>query len=185
MDLSKDDRQFLLSLARQTIEARTRGLPAPRTTSASPVLNTKCGAFVTLHKKGDLRGCIGYIEAYKPLLQTIAEMAENAALKDPRFNPVSSAELPDLDVEISVLSPLRTIMDPQEIEVGKHGIVIEQGQNRGLLLPQVATEQGWDRDTFLAHSCRKAGLDANAWKNKSTTIRIFTAHIFGEKENTH
>lgn len=185
VELSQDEKQFLLTLARRTVEARVAGLPVPEFANPSPVLNTNCGAFVTLHKHGDLRGCIGYIEAYKSLQKTIAEMAESAALRDPRFHPVSSKELKDLHFEISVLSPLRTIDDPKEIEVGKHGIVIERGRNRGLLLPQVATEQGWDRETFLDNSCMKAGLEPGAWKSKATTIRIFTATVFGEKEAGH
>ncbi len=185
VELSENDKQFLLSLARRTVEARVADLPVPEIADPSPVLNTKCGAFVTLHKRGNLRGCIGYIEAYKPLFKTIAEMAESAALRDPRFAPVSRAEVKDLHIEISVLSPLRTIDDPGEIEVGKHGIVIERGRNRGLLLPQVAGEQGWDRETFLAHSCMKAGVEPDAWKTKTATIRVFTATVFSEKETRH
>lgn len=181
MELNGNEKQYLLTLARDTITSRVSGLPFPEPAAISPLLETNCGAFVTLHKHGDLRGCIGYIEAYKPLYRTIMEMAESAALRDPRFAPVSQKELKDLHIEISVLSPLRTIADPNEIEVGVHGIVIERGRNRGLLLPQVATEQRWDRETFLSHSCLKAGLEPNAWKAKTTTIRVFTAVVFGEK----
>ena len=136
------------------------------------------GAFVTINKKGQLRGCIGYIEGRGPLYKTVEKMAEEAAFRDPRFDPVKERELPELEIEISVLTPLKKITDINEIEVGKHGIYIKKGWNSGLLLPQVATDYGWDRLTFLEHTCQKAGLPANAWKEKNTEIYIFSADIF-------
>jgi len=133
---------------------------------------------VTIKRRGQLRGCIGYIEGRGPLYKTVEEMAEAAAFKDPRFMPVTEKELTELDYEISVLTPLQKIKDINEIEVGKHGIYIKKGWNSGLLLPQVATEYGWDRQTFVEHTCQKAGLPANAWKDKNAEIYIFSADIF-------
>jgi AmmeMemoRadiSam system protein A len=133
---------------------------------------------VTLHKDGKLRGCIGHIRAKKPLVETIVEMAEAAAFQDPRFPPVSSQELDQLDYEISVLTPLRRIKDVEEIQVGIHGIYLKRGGSSGLLLPQVATEWGWDRTTFLEHTCTKAGLPEDAWKDTKTEIYIFSADVF-------
>jgi AmmeMemoRadiSam system protein A len=158
------------------------GGTAPRSTLASRALDTECGAFVTLHKDGRLRGCIGYVRALKPLRRTVAEMAIQAALHDPRFPAVTASEVPSLDIEISVLSPLEEVDDVSSIEVGKHGLIVQDGARSGLLLPQVATEQGWDRDTFLDHTCLKAGLPAGSWKREGVTILRFTAEVFGESE---
>ena len=138
------------------------------------------GAFVTLKKQGRLRGCIGLIEGKKPLYETVEEMAQTAAFKDPRFRPVKEDEFKELDIEISALTPLRQIEDVNEIEVGRHGIYIVKGFHSGLLLPQVATEYNWDRNTFLRETCVKAGLPLNAWKDKGTKIFIFSASVFGE-----
>ncbi|MBN1165246.1 MAG: AmmeMemoRadiSam system protein A [Candidatus Krumholzibacteriota bacterium] len=181
-DLSRKDKLFLLKLARRVIESRLEDSDLKIDPPPSPVLKEKRGAFVTLKKKGNLRGCIGYIDAFKPLLETITDMASSAAFDDYRFPPVQAGELDDIEIEISVLSPIVRIEDIAEIEVGKHGIIITRGRNRGLLLPQVATEQGWDRDTFLRHTCLKAGLDQGAWKKPGTMIEIFSARIFSEKE---
>ena len=139
------------------------------------------GAFVTLHKHGALRGCIGYVEAIKPLYKTVQEMAIAAAFQDPRFPGLKADEFNNIEIEISVMSPLEKITDVNKIEVGKHGIIIKSGFNSGLLLPQVATEQGWDRDTFLEHTCYKAGLPGNIWKKPDTEILIFSAEVFSEK----
>jgi AmmeMemoRadiSam system protein A len=148
----------------------------------SPIMKEKRGAFVTLTRKGSLRGCIGYIVPVKPLAVTIQEMAGAAAFRDPRFNPVKKEEVNDLEIEISVLTPLQEIKDINEVEVGKHGLIIEKGTSSGLLLPQVATDYGWDRETFLTHTCKKAGLHENAWKDPDTKIKIFSAEIFHENE---
>lgn len=178
LGLSDQDKETLRHIAKTVIENKARGKPVPEFTVDSPVLQEKRGAFVTVTKAGQLRGCIGYVQPYKPLYQTVEEMAAQAAFNDPRFNPVSAQELPDLEIEISVLTPLRRIRDVQEIVVGKHGILIEKGFYSGLLLPQVATEYGWDRKTFLEHTCLKAGLPTGAWKDKDVAISIFSADIF-------
>lgn len=138
------------------------------------------GAFVTLKKHGELRGCIGTLECRRGLAEEVARVAVSAALEDPRFSPVSPAELDDLDIEVSVLGPLEPIdpADPSAIEIGRHGLVVELGARRGLLLPQVATEWQMDRDTFLAHTCAKAGLPADCWRRGAKVYR-FAADVFG------
>ncbi len=181
-DLSLEDRIFLLGFARKVIETKFTDYDYDIDTPSSPVLKEKRGGFVTLKKNGQLRGCIGYIEAIKPLIDTIAEMAESAAFNDYRFASLEAGELDDITIEISVLSPIRQITDPSEIIVGKHGIIITRGSHRGLLLPQVATEWKWDRDTFLSQTCVKAGLDPGAWKKEGTRIEIFSAEIFSEEK---
>ena len=186
LGLSDNDKITLLKLARDTIKAKASGKKLPKISELgdklTPLLKEKCGAFVTLHKKGNLRGCIGYIEGFKPLAETIQEMAISAGFQDPRFPPVQLEEVDALDIEISVLTPLKLIKDVKEIEVGKHGIYIKSGFYSGLLLPQVATEYNWDRETFLSQTCRKAGLGVDAWKKKDAEIYIFSADIFGEKD---
>jgi AmmeMemoRadiSam system protein B/AmmeMemoRadiSam system protein A len=176
--LTKKDKRLLHGIARRAIEDVARGKPLPESTVESGALMEKRGAFVTLKKRGRLRGCIGYMKGIKPLCQTIKEMAVAAAFHDPRFRPVTETELPDLEIEISVLTPLKRIKDVEEIEVGKHGIFIEKGFHSGLLLPQVATEYGWDRETFLEHCCLKAGLSSDAWKDGKTRICTFSAEVF-------
>lgn len=160
------------------IEARCCGKPAPKITTASSKLKEPSGAFVTIYKDGELRGCIGQVVARKPLIEAVAEMAEAAALQDPRFTPVRSDELKDLKIEISVLTPLEKVDSPDQIEVGKHGIIIKRGNAMGLLLPQVATEYGWDRTSFIENTCLKAGLPRDTWKDKETEIFIFSADVF-------
>ena len=177
---SDEERKELLEIARKSMEDYVKH---GKKTSFSPQNEKyleKRGGFVTLNKDGQLRGCIGYIVAVKPLYETVAEMAINAAARDTRFSPVTADELDDIDIEISVLSPLKTVEDINEIEVGKHGIIIRKGFNSGLLLPQVATEYGWDRDTFLQHTCLKAGLPPDSWK-KGAELQIFSAEVFREK----
>jgi AmmeMemoRadiSam system protein A len=148
----------------------------------SPALREKRGAFVTLHERstGDLRGCIGYIEPLFPLAETVTRAALAAALHDRRFAPVTAAELPGLVIEISVLSPPQPIR-PDAIVVGRHGLIISAGGRSGLLLPQVATELGWDAETFLDQTCRKAGLPAGTWRRPETELLGFTATVFGEE----
>lgn len=141
-------------------------------------LKEKHGAFVTLKTKGELKGCIGYIRGMLPLDLTVRQMALEAAFHDPRFMPLSEAEWKDTEIEISVLSPMKKLEKLEEIEVGVHGIYLENGIDSGLLLPQVATEHGWDRETFLEYTCVKAGLPPDAWKSKDTTIYIFSADVF-------
>ncbi len=178
--LNQEEKEILLRIARETVccIARREKPPEFKQEELPPLLQEKRGAFVTLHKSGMLRGCIGYIQPIKPLAFTIQEMAEAAAFRDPRFPPVTAEELKDLDFEISVLTPLRVIKDVNEIQVGKHGIYITKGNRSGVLLPQVATEQGWDRQKFLEHTCLKAGLSTNEWKDPETKIEIFSADIF-------
>ncbi|MFZ5515536.1 MAG: AmmeMemoRadiSam system protein B [Candidatus Zhuqueibacterota bacterium] len=179
--LTEAEKQYLLMLARQTIEKAVDRKKLPKLKHAFPVLKEKRGAFVTLTKKGMLRGCIGYVSAVLPLDETIMEMAQAAAFRDPRFPSVTKNEVAQLEIEISVLTPIREITDIQEIEIGKHGIIIERGSHSGLLLPQVATEYGWNRETFLDHTCQKAGLSSNAWQKEGTRIKIFSADIFHEE----
>ncbi len=181
LGLSEGDKQQLLTLARTTVECELRGEEPPELTSESQVLNQKRGAFVTLTKWGTLRGCIGYVEAHKPLYQTVKEVAISAALHDPRFPPIGKEELKEIKVEISVLTPPRRIKEIEEIKVGRDGIIIKKGYDQGLLLPQVATEYGWDLPTFLEHTCHKAGLPKDAWQDKDTEIWIFSAEVFGEE----
>jgi len=178
LGLNEEEKKTLHHIAKTVIENKARGKAVPEFKIESPILKENRGAFVTIQKKGQLRGCIGYIEGHGPLHKTIEEMAEAAAFRDPRFSPVKEKELPELDIEISVLTPLKKIKDVNEIQVGKHGIYIVRGMWSGLLLPQVATEYGWDRLAFLEHTCQKAGLPPNAWKEKDIEIYIFSADIF-------
>jgi AmmeMemoRadiSam system protein A len=146
------------------------------------VLHQERGAFVTLRIAGELRGCIGFASAIKPLFVTVRDTATLAALRDPRFSPVESGELPLLEYEISVLSPLRRAREVGEIQIGQHGLLIKNGDREGLLLPQVPLEQGWDRETFLEHTCTKAKLNPDAWKDDQTDLFLFTAVVFGDVE---
>ncbi len=181
-ELTRDDKLFLLKLARGVIEAECRGAKFAIATSSSPIMREPRGAFVTLKKAGRLRGCIGYIEPIKPLAATIEEMANAAAFNDYRFNPVRADEIADIEIEISVLSPLSEVLDPSTVVVGTHGLIVSRGSARGVLLPQVPLEWGWDRETFLAQTCVKAGLRETAWKEKETKIEAFTADVFSERE---
>jgi AmmeMemoRadiSam system protein B/AmmeMemoRadiSam system protein A len=179
LGLSEQDKKILMDIARKTIESRVKGEKLPKFEVDSPILKENRGAFVTIKEHGQLRGCIGYMEAIKPLYITVQEMAESAALKDPRFPPVTPAELDKLELEISVLTPLRKIKDIEEIEIGKHGILLKKGYQQGVFLPQVATEQGWDRITFLEQICHKAGIyDKNCWKDKEAEIYVYSAEVF-------
>jgi AmmeMemoRadiSam system protein A len=179
--LSREESESLLALARNTIKARLEESGEPRYTPTSPVLEEPRGAFVTLHRKGALRGCIGIVEAIKPLWKTVSEMAVASAFQDPRFPPLRRNEYEDIDIEISVMSPVKKVDSVDEIEVGKHGIIIKRGFQQGLLLPQVATEEGWNRETFLEHTCYKAGLMGDCWKKPGIEIYSFTAEVFSER----
>ena len=175
---SREEKNFLHQLARGAIEHRLLGRPMPTRDGETQRLSEKRGAFVTLKTHGQLRGCIGHIQALKPLSQTVIDMAQAAAFQDPRFPPLSERELKDLSIEISALTPFRHIQDTKEIQVGKHGLYIERGFNSGLLLPQVAAEYSWDTQTFLEQTCQKAGLPKDAWKDKKTKIQVFSAEVF-------
>ncbi len=180
-NLTAEEKHVLLKLARDAIVrfiTRREKIELP---VSEGTLGEMCGAFVTLHKRGMLRGCIGNMVGIRPLAETIREMAIAAATGDPRFNRVTEKEIPDIDIEISVLSPLKRISDPSEIVVGKHGILMKRGYSQGVLLPQVATEFGWDREEFLENTCHKAGLPGEAWRDPETEIEIFSADVFGEK----
>ena len=180
MELTAKDKAALLDIVKKTIASKVNNKVLPKTETDSDVLKEKRGAFVTLKKRGHLRGCIGYIKAVKPLWETVQEMAVAAAFHDPRFPSLKSDELKDLSFEISVLSPLKRIKAIDEIEVGIHGLYIVRGYNSGLLLPQVAAEYGWDRENFLTETCYKAGIPPQAWKDTETEIYIFSADYFGD-----
>jgi len=175
--LSGDAKKELLRLARQAVELFVREGKTLSYQSKDPVLSAPKGAFVTLKKDGDLRGCIGFIEPLYPLAQAVIQCAIYAATEDPRFGPVAASELKSLEYEISVLTPLTKVGDPGRIRVGKHGLVISSGNRRGLLLPQVPVENGWDRLEFLAQACVKAGLPPDAWR-KGAEIFAFEAIVF-------
>ncbi len=178
LGLNEEEKAQLRQFVKETIHRRLEGKPLFQLETDSTNLNQLRGAFVSLHKEGRLRGCIGHIRGDRPLKDTIKDMAVAAAFDDPRFPPLSQEEFDKLDIEISVLTPLQEIDKLDRIEVGKHGIYITKGYRAGLLLPQVATEYGWDRNTFLQQTCVKAGLPLNAWKDKDTRIFIFSADIF-------
>jgi AmmeMemoRadiSam system protein A len=179
--LTNEERRYLLNLARKALEYYFKGEPF---TPPSPPLEyknlyEKGGAFVTLTKKGRLRGCIGALEGDKPLYQLIPELALSSAFQDPRFPPLSAEELPKIKIEISILSPFYPAR-PEEVEVGKHGIYIVKGFNRGVLLPQVATEYNLTREEFLRQGCLKAGLPEDCYKDPKTKIYLFKAEVFEE-----
>jgi len=179
-NLTAEERKELLSIARDAVTHSFKGNKFAAK-SGLEGLQLKGGVFVTIHKKGNLRGCIGVFTSEKPLYETVATMAKAAAFKDPRFSPLEQSEIADIDFEISVLSPLKEIEKMEEIEIGRHGIYITKGLSRGVLLPQVAKEYGWDVETFLEQTCRKAGLPPDAWKS-GAKIEIFAAEVFGKKE---
>ncbi|MCA1989958.1 MAG: AmmeMemoRadiSam system protein A [Desulfarculus sp.] len=181
-DLNPNEQKRLLAVARDTITKLIWGKRPDAHEADLEGLNFKRGAFVTIHRRGQLRGCIGNFFSETPLVRTVEEMAIAAATQDPRFPPLGRGELEDIDLEISVLSPLRPISDIDEIQVGRHGIYIVSPRGRGVLLPQVATEQGWDRDTFLDHTCLKAGLQPGCWRDPDVQILVFSAQVFGEKD---
>lgn len=172
------DQARLLQLARQALEARVRRQPAPRIDGGG-ALEWRRGAFVTIYCGGVLRGCLGRIEIDASLAATVAHLAAVVSDSDSRFEPVFPRELADVRLEISVLTPEREVGTVEEIEIGRHGLIIEDGARRGLLLPQVATEHKWDRETFLAHTCLKASLPADAWR-RGARILAFEAQVFGE-----
>lgn len=180
--LSAAERELLRRIALRSVECAARGESPPpellKEAALKAALAEHCGAFVTLKRGGELRGCIGDIIGSGPLGETVAQMARAAATQDPRFPPLRPEDLKDLDLEISVLTPLEPVRDVNDIVVGKHGLFIVYGNNRGLLLPQVATEQGWDRETFLEQTCWKAGLPPGAWRHPEAQIYRFGAEIF-------
>jgi AmmeMemoRadiSam system protein A len=180
--LTQEEKSELLAVARSSAEfaVRTHRMFSP-TPSASETLNREHGAFVTLTKASVLRGCIGYTSPVKPLYLTVRDTAALAALRDSRFKPVSPAELPLLEYEISVLSPMSHVFDVEQIRIGLDGLLVRNGEREGLLLPQVAVDQHWDRQTFLEQTCIKAGMHPDCWKAENTDIFRFTAIIFNQQ----
>ena len=177
-EFSPEERALLLKLAHEAIAAAAEGkkfLPE----APSVHLSEPRGAFTTLYLHGELRGCVGYATPIAPLYRTVADTAQAAAFDDPRFPPLRADEVPELEVSLSILSPLRPI-DPRDIEIGRHGLVVGLSNQRGLLLPQVPVEHGWDRVTFLEQTCRKAGLPVDAWEH-GATVEAFTAEVFGDR----
>ena len=188
--LSADERRLLIEHARAVVLTRIGGSGDRDDddgdgdgdgASRAPALDAPGAAFVTLHVDGALRGCIGTLERRRSLWSVVGEMAAAAATRDPRFPPIDVTDLQAMTVEISVLSPDIVIHRPEEIEIGRHGLDVRRDGARGLLLPQVAVEHGFDREKFLAATCRKAGLPANAWHDDETEIRVFEAEVFGDE----
>jgi len=179
--LSEADRQSLLGLARRAVAEAVSPQNPPGGIPRDGVFAEKRGVFVTLHVRGRLRGCIGVVDAFESLGPAVARCAASAALHDPRFSPVREEEIPSLQIELSLLSPPEPVL-PENIEMGKHGLLISQGVKRGLLLPQVAVEHHLGREQFLGETCRKAGLPANAWQEPETQILGFFCEVFSEEE---
>lgn len=177
-EYSPEERRLLLNLAHQAIENALRERDVDSTPPSEHLAEAR-GAFTTLHLHGQLRGCIGFVMSAHSLYRTVADTARAAAFEDPRFVPVSEEEAPHLKIEISVLSPLQPV-HPEDVVVGKHGLVVSMGARRGLLLPQVPLEWHWDRETFLSQTCVKAGLPGDAWQ-RGAELQAFTAEVFGEE----
>jgi len=180
--LDIQQRKKLLKIARESIGAYLKTGKKLQIKETDPVLNQKMGAFVTLHKNKELRGCIGNLVGSQALYLTVLDMAIAASVDDPRFPALNLTELNDLQIEISVLSPLERIDSAEKIELGKHGILVKRGFKSGVFLPQVAAETGWSKEEFLNYLCaQKAGLPADAWRDKDTELYIFTADVFSEE----
>jgi len=176
-------KRTLMAVARDSVESVIRRQSAEKPQSDDPELNAHCGCFVTLKTHGRLRGCLGQFTSESPLIELVAEMAKDSATKDWRFlgDPIKADELADLDIEISVLSPLKRTDEPLSLRLGVDGIYIKKGLASGCFLPQVATETGWSKEEFLSYCCaHKAGLEADAWKDPNTKVYFFTADVFGE-----
>lgn len=182
MKLTDEEKKILLEIARDSIKEEFGLATVDLNRDFSETLKQKCGAFVTLTIDGELRGCIGYIVSDKPLYELVYEVAKKSAFEDPRFYPLSKEEVDHIEIEISVLSPPKRIKSIDEIKVGEHGLIIQKGPFHGLLLPQVATRYNWTVKEFLEHTCLKAGLSKNEWKDPQTKIEIFSAEVFSENE---
>jgi AmmeMemoRadiSam system protein A len=180
--MNQEQQKTLLKVAKNTVEAVITDKAVPKFSSDDEQLKAKCGCFVTLKNGEQLRGCIGQFTSDSPLIELISQMAKSSATADPRFfgNPITEKELPQLDIEISVLSPLKKTDEPLSLRLGVDGIYIKRGVLSGCFLPQVATETGWNKEEFLSYCCsHKAGLPADAWKQPDTEVYLFTAEIFG------
>lgn len=184
MELSTKEKDILLKAARESIRSLFEQAAPPIVDyKLHPGLKIKAGAFVTLKIRNELRGCIGFITSGQPLFETVCEVAKHASMQDPRFPSLTPKEFNIVDLEISVLSPLRKITNYDEIIIGQHGLVVEEGLNRGLLLPQVATENNYSVQQFLSSICMKAGLSPDLWKRKKLDIKVFSALVFSEERN--
>lgn len=179
--LTDEEQGILLGLARRSIAARLEGRPAPGPGDLPPRLRLDQGAFVSLHRGRILRGCVGMVAPAQPLAGTVEACAAAAATEDPRFDPLLPSELPGLTIEISALDAPFRVQDPSQIAIGVHGLMVAEGRRRGLLLPQVAVQQGWNVVTFLEETCLKAGLPSNAWR-KRAVVEAFSAQVFSEAE---
>lgn len=180
--ITKEQESILLRIARESIDAQLGGRPARLDVTAyDEPLRRPAGAFVTLKtREGHLRGCIGSVVPVSPLCQAVATSALHAAFRDPRFHPLTPAEWPHIAIEISVMGPILPVSDVEEIVCGLDGLIVSRGDQAGLLLPQVAGEHGWDRETFLSHTCLKAGLAPESWRRPGVRIDRFRAHVFSE-----
>ncbi len=182
LKLTKEQKQKLLTTVRLTIKKFLYGEVEEKFPDLSDeIFSENYGMFVTLTIRGRLRGCIGYVEGIKPLREAAKDLAIQSAFKDPRFYPLTKEEYSHIKIEISILYPLDEVKDISEIEVGKHGLLMERGYNKGLLLPQVATEYGWSKEEFLNQTCRKAGMEAYCWENGAKVFK-FEAEVFGEED---
>ena len=175
--MTVDERRQLLAIARRALDARVRRQEAPPVSTDVHVRGS--GVFVTIHCDGQLRGCLGTLDERTPLADSVARLGADVATEDFRFPPITIAELPRVTIDLSVLTPPERVTNPETIQVGRDGLIVEQGSRRGLLLPQVATEHGWDRETLLDQTCVKAGLPSSAWRH-GATIRRFQAEVFSE-----
>ena len=183
--MTNEQKKTLLKVARDTVTAAVAGQKPQRPQTSDPAINAHCGCFVTLKNKDELRGCIGQFISDKPLIELVGDMAAAAATGDPRFlaEPITPKEVNRLDIEISVLSPLKKTTDPLSLRLGTDGIYIKKGYASGCFLPQVATETGWNKEEFLSYCCsHKAGLKPDAWKDKNTEVYLFTADIIEEEK---
>ncbi len=180
-ELSPKEKSVLLEIARKAIETYVRTGDTYIEPREEMSLNIRSGCFVSIKQNGRLRGCIGNFQSEFPLFREVTEMAVASATKDPRFYPLKTEDLDSISLEISVLSPLHKIEDINEIKVGTHGIYLEKGYYRGVLLPQVAVEHKWDRETFLKQTCLKAGLPTDSWKAEDAAIFVFSAQVFGDQ----
>jgi AmmeMemoRadiSam system protein A len=177
--LSEPESHALLAVARDGLEAAVTGRPrTPIAGEDAGALARDAACFVTLYERGQLRGCIGTLEPIASLAESTREMAKGAALRDPRFRPVTPDELPEIHLSVSVLSEPRPLSSPDDFQLGRDGLIVSRGQRRGVLLPQVAAERGWDFYTFVAQTCVKAGLPSDAWKDPDTKIEIFSGTVY-------
>ncbi|NDV24386.1 AmmeMemoRadiSam system protein A [Desulfovibrio sp. JC022] len=176
--LTQEEKDYLKSLVHKSIMCRLNKQEEPTPEPVTEHLRENYGAFVTLNKGGHLRGCIGNVQGTGPLYKTIWKMARAAAFEDPRFPPLSMEEFGEIEIEISILSPISLCPDTDKIKIGRHGLIMQRGQQTGLLLPQVAVDWKWDREQFLAQTCQKAGMEPDAWQDPATNIFWFEAEVF-------